>query len=632
MNYLKQDTLALSPLYVRLLLAFYCIWLVVSLFTKRFHIDAYNSYRTVIILHTKAVIYMVYCLAVMIVVMDLQGFSRLQISGTCGLFYVGEILIVSIYYASIDKLLIFNTGRDKGNIESEPQSKFLYTLVVSDFLLVTALFFALHYLYRGTFVLSIEYEKLLVIIYGLWFVSAMMARKFHSHYRNYYYAIAQCMKAIVFMAATIAVIICAFRLYYYSRSELFVFFAALILSESVLYFIYFAAFRNGESNGDIESSDEIRTIARQEELDHTLDIEELHRRLTEQIRTKLQKIFFADSPEVFNFLDSTLDLLSIIRAETALIERTEAFQQKTLDPPRLRLLINLEHVNNLRWVNRFFLEVYKILIPNGYFVSSVNTISLYRKRFFQKYPPYFAQIFYFFNFIFRRVFPKLSVTKKIYFSITKGKNRAISKAETLGRLYFCGFKVIAEKEIGDYLYFVAQKDKTISIDENPSYGPFVKFQRVGQFGHIIDTYKFRTMHPYSEYLQEYIYENNQLQPGGKFFNDFRVTTIGRFMRQLWLDEIPMLYNWFKGELNLVGVRPLSIQYFNLYPPDLQKKRMSVPPGLIPPFYADLPETFDEICDSERKYINAYLKHPLRTKWVYFWKAMMNIFFKGARSN
>jgi len=122
-----------------------------------------------------------------------------------------------------------------------------------------------------------------------------------------------------------------------------------------------------------------------------------------------------------------------------------------------------------------------------------------------------------------------------------------------------------------------------------------------------------------------------LLQGGKFHSDFRVTTIGKFMRRIWLDELPMLYNWVKGELQLVGVRPLSLQYANLYSAELQEMRKKVKPGLIPPFYADKPETFDEICESERRYIEAYLAQPIKTQWVYFWRAVYNIVVKGARS-
>ena len=221
--------------------------------------------------------------------------------------------------------------------------------------------------------------------------------------------------------------------------------------------------------------------------------------------------------------------------------------------------------------------------------------------------------------------------KILYFSVTKGKNRIISKAEVLGRLNFCGFKVIGVKEIDEDMYFVVQKVKTPSLDQSPSYGPFVTLKRKGFNNKIICIYKFRTMYPYSEYLQEYIYELNKLQEGGKFKDDFRMTTWGRFMRKTWIDELPMLYNWLKGEVRFFGVRPLSLQYFSMYSKDLQEMRKKVKPGLVPPFYADMPKTFDDICESERRYIQAYLEKPKTTQLIYIFKAFSNIVLKGARS-
>ena len=60
--------------------------------------------------------------------------------------------------------------------------------------------------------------------------------------------------------------------------------------------------------------------------------------------------------------------------------------------------------------------------------------------------------------------------------------------------------------------------------------------------------------------------------------------------------------------------------------------MKTKPGLIPPFYADMPKTLEEIMASEMRYLEAYEKHPFRTDIRYFFKAMWNILFKGARSN
>ena len=73
-------------------------------------------------------------------------------------------------------------------------------------------------------------------------------------------------------------------------------------------------------------------------------------------------------------------------------------------------------------------------------------------------------------------------------------------------------------------------------------------------------------------------------------------------------------------MKLVGVRPLSSHYFSLYPEDLQKLRTGVKPGLVPPFYADLPKTLPEIIESERVYLELYLKNPISTDFQIFFKS------------
>ena len=140
------------------------------------------------------------------------------------------------------------------------------------------------------------------------------------------------------------------------------------------------------------------------------------------------------------------------------------------------------------------------------------------------------------------------------------------------------------------------------------------------------------MNPYSEYLQNYVYDNYNLKEGGKFKNDFRITAWGKFLRKYWLDEIPMIFNLLKGDLKLVGVRPISKQYFDLYDDDLKNLRNKHKPGLIPPYYADLPKSIEEIIESEKKYLLSYEKHKFKTDTVYLYKAMRNILFNKARSS
>ncbi len=297
-----------------------------------------------------------------------------------------------------------------------------------------------------------------------------------------------------------------------------------------------------------------------------------------------------------------------------------------------RQVINLKRVNDIQYINKFFETVNRKLPVGGVFIGTGETKEQRKKRIYRKYSPVLNRIIYFFDFVVKRVFPKFALTKKIYFLLTRGQNRVVSRAEILGRLYSCGFKVVEEKNIDNMFYFVVSKTCEPAYDMNPTYGPFVKLQRIGREGALIKVYKLRTMHPYAEYLQEYVYELQNLQDGGKFRNDFRISGFGKIMRALWLDELPMIFNLFKGQLKIVGVRPLSRQYFDLYSEELKALRIKYKPGLVPPFYADLPVTLEEIQESEMKYLIAYARQPFRTDWVYFWRAFGNIVFRKARSN
>lgn len=333
--------------------------------------------------------------------------------------------------------------------------------------------------------------------------------------------------------------------------------------------------------------------------------------------------------EVFRFIEKNIKLE---HRQTLVVSTTTSFNILSQPEGHYEAIVNLHCVNDFKRINRFFETVNSRLPQYGLYINCSVTNQIRKERIMRKYPPVINGIYYFFHFIFMRVFPKLPFTTRFYFWVTNGYNRAISKAETFGRLYSCGFELIDSEQIGDKLYFVARKIQEPAFDYHPTYGPLIRLKRVGKNGKTIYVYKMRTMHPYSEYLQDYVYRTNDLEAGGKFRADFRVSTMGRIMRKLWIDELPMLINLFRGDLKLVGVRPLSNQYFELYSEELRAKRIRTRPGLIPPFYADMPKTLEEIQASEDRYLEAHFKRPFLTDWKYFWKAFYNIAVKRARSN
>lgn len=294
-------------------------------------------------------------------------------------------------------------------------------------------------------------------------------------------------------------------------------------------------------------------------------------------------------------------------------------------------VVNYNRINDIRYVNKYFEEINRHLPDGGLVAGCVETKDARKQRVLNKAPFILSYPFYGIDFIYKRILPKIPGLKRAYFSITKGHNRVITLPETLGRLYSCGFKIVETRQIGYLTWFVARKVDKPKYDMSPTYGPLVRLRRVGKDRQIIRVHKMRTMYPYSEYIQGYLYENNGAKGGGKIRNDYRVTTWGKLLRSLWLDELPMLYNLIRGDIKLVGVRPVSRQNFETYPEFLKEKRTRFKPGLIPPLYADLPDSQEAFYASENNYLDAYAKAPWRTDARYFYKAMYNIFIKRARS-
>ncbi len=90
--------------------------------------------------------------------------------------------------------------------------------------------------------------------------------------------------------------------------------------------------------------------------------------------------------------------------------------------------------------------------------------------------------------------------------------------------------------------------------------------RPGKNGIIFTFYKFRTM-------------TDERDANGNFLPDVkRITTIGKFLRQTSLDELPQLWNVLKGDMSFVGPRPLVVEYLKYYSPE-QARRHEVLPGI-----------------------------------------------------
>jgi lipopolysaccharide/colanic/teichoic acid biosynthesis glycosyltransferase len=133
--------------------------------------------------------------------------------------------------------------------------------------------------------------------------------------------------------------------------------------------------------------------------------------------------------------------------------------------------------------------------------------------------------------------------------------------------------------ISPFLFLIAV---AIKLD---SPGPVMYTQRrVGLNGRVFDMHKFRSMHQdadtslHEEHIKAFADGNLDLSQGVKLKDDPRRTRVGRVLRETSLDELPQVFNVLKGEMSLVGPRPVVVYEADLY--DLwHSERFNVLPGM-----------------------------------------------------
>jgi lipopolysaccharide/colanic/teichoic acid biosynthesis glycosyltransferase len=141
-----------------------------------------------------------------------------------------------------------------------------------------------------------------------------------------------------------------------------------------------------------------------------------------------------------------------------------------------------------------------------------------------------------------------------------------------------------------------------------SHGPvFYRWKILGRHGKPFMSYKFRTMIDNAEEMEEELRRNNINEMKSVYFklkDDFRVTFLGRILRKFSLDELPQLISVIKGDMSLVGPRPVRIHERDELKP-WHQRRFSVRPGATSPWVVNGKnkiDNFDEIVKMDLAYI------------------------------
>lgn len=364
-----------------------------------------------------------------------------------------------------------------------------------------------------------------------------------------------------------------------------------------------------ESSNSLISSDVTKKLIIELETDSHID----NRVLTfikDQIGTK-----------AFDYIKEFID---ISPSSVKVLAIHDFFSVITLPFKEYTGIVNIRKLNHLNGINNTMSEINKKLPVGGIFIGCVETYNSRTNRHKKR----FGILFYItepFDFLIKRIFPRFKLTKNIQRMLHIRISRAISLTETLGRLVLKGFEIVDYKEIDNVVWFIGRKID-IAHNATQNYGLIFKKSCAGKNGKVINVYKMRTMHPYSEYLQSYLIKNHGYSDNGhgKIKDDFRISFWGKFLRATWLDEAPQLINVLKGEMNLMGVRPVRPARLKEFPEDIIILRQRFNPGCIPPYVSLLMGDEEGNIEAERIYLNEKLKSPIKTDIKYFVKGLYNM--------
>ena len=632
LNYNKFGYFIPEGTYSILLLLFLMFWLFFSFYYKKYKEIIYRPFWFAWRLIFWSTVLSFFFITLTVSIANIWSVSRVFIIiVTLGIAALETVFL--LLYKIVQRAVKPNyilTNQDKKLL---PSGVFYLRWLIPGVLLIFGIYFILVYFRTGINIYKPWNEQALLVLLSSWGLSTILTRRYTAPtYQNAFYEIAPYIKAGLLMLLFIGVFYFFLRLDSLSRTIIFSTSVMHSALEIPIFFLYFFGGSLPDNKRKVLPDTGNINILGQEPLDIKTDIQpDEQYRFTQKLISIFQRIYLPYKNELYHFFSKHLPTEKAEKDEMRLFNTASPFNIQILQNESIRLLVNLHKLNNIRRLNVYLLTCYDKITPGGLIAGCFEPLEMIRNRLRSEMPRFLFTLLYPFHFIFYRVFPKLPGTKQLYFILTKGEKRVLSRAEVFGRLSFCGYQLIKEKVFGDRLYFICKKIKTISPEEYPSYHPIVRLKRIGLNGDMITIFKFRTMHPYSEFIQKEIYDEHHLDSFGKIRNDYRLTPWGKLLRRWFIDEIPQIYNWLKGDLKLVGVRALSEQYFSLYPKDMQELRIKSKPGLIPPYYADTPHSFDGIVESERKFLKRQHENPLTTDLVYFFKAIINIVLKGARS-
>ncbi|MBN1561498.1 hypothetical protein JW998_14700, partial [candidate division KSB1 bacterium] len=471
--------------YKKLLLFEIAVWFFTFVFYHKNTLLSSDKYNRILEKIIKSNVFLILSVSLLVVFLQLPSFSY---------WY---ILLHALLYAVFEFVFILFFASARGAIKTNRRKKFRrpnfkrYSpqAVIVDFILLL-LAFALTALWKFGPRASLFHGPTLMIfgiVTCLWFFSGLWSKKFRRFqsvtHASIYHVLGIYMTSTVMLVSLASFLIVLIENFQFSRMLLLApaFFLFLLELPAAMFRYY--AFRLNRMDMDIITSEHVNQF-----LQHNKAADHRESRQTLDYGTATgseDAVAFIDELKntsdknfIYDFIRQFIDLKKIAKRNVRLYSDVPG----TAHAQPAALIVHETPLSSVKYFNRYLLELHTVLHDQGYLVCCVKSSAQEKKEVFLKYPGLFAFFFFFFDYSFHRILPKLPFFNSVYHVFFNGHLKYLTRTETLGRLAFCGFRIIAEQEDHGYFYFIVQKKTNFHQDRDPIYGPLIKLKRVGYGG------------------------------------------------------------------------------------------------------------------------------------------------------
>ncbi|HQU71187.1 MAG TPA: hypothetical protein PLG66_02770, partial [Calditrichia bacterium] len=375
--YVEKTILLYLPVY-------FVTWLGATLLTRKFRHYDQEDYLQRLRPYLMAILLQIGSMSILLFAFNWLDLSRFIVFGSVGLFFLMEMMFIAgaFFLPIVAKRKSFSGY------------SYSVTFFFLEFALISGIFLAIYFYKRGHLVLTDEYKSIFLVIFFSWMFISLFTHRFRiPEDRNYLKVLRPFIRSSLLTIGLVSFFVFTFRILEYSRLILFGSLGLFMVFEVMMVTIYYLYHKPQETDEPVPNIFSATLLEEPEPIleDTTVRLHEGKYRVPEEaeggisIRRKLCNVYLRHLPEVYQFLDEVVDLESVDYMTAESIHASHPYNVEVLPDNTLHFFMNLHEINDIRRINRYFIEVNKKLRDGAIFVGRFEPYGKRRQRFLKNY-------------------------------------------------------------------------------------------------------------------------------------------------------------------------------------------------------------------------------------------------------